>query len=353
MAVLSVSRSRQRLSGALPLLWLTIALGVLVVPACVSLMGPSLPKPWFPHAVHAGLQDLSCTMCHGVRPGEAPPSGPTPELCAPCHDQVDADKAPEDRVAARFDESGRFVRSEVARLPEELRFSHRAHMDVDSVDCQSCHPDPDRPRASDRPLLGKRDCMGCHAQREASNDCGVCHESVDRGWVPESHGEQWKRRGHGQIVRDGLGGAEAELSMHRCDLCHDAAASCQACHVQEAPESHDNHFRLRGHGVMASLDRSRCAVCHKQDSCQQCHQETRPMSHRGGFGSPTQRHCTGCHFPLQQTGCYVCHKATPEHEMATPLPAGHNPSMNCRLCHGNGQALPHPDGGHSCTLCHK
>jgi hypothetical protein len=55
---------------------------------------------------------------------------------------------------------------------------------------------------------------------------------------------------------------------------------------------------------------------------------------------------------LSSTSCGVCHKGTPSHALATPLPPDHVPGMNCRMCHGNGQPLPHVDNGDSCTLCH-
>jgi hypothetical protein len=104
---------------------------------------------------------------------------------------------------------------------------------------------------------------------------------------------------------------------------------------------------------MASIDRTRCMVCHTQDSCQQCHESTRPTNHRAGWGTSQQRHCVGCHLPLADTGCAVCHQDAPSHQLATPLPGDHNPGMSCRLCHGNGVRLPHPDGGHACTACHR
>jgi hypothetical protein len=61
----------------------------------------------------------------------------------------------------------------------------------------------------------------------------------------------------------------------------------------------------------------------------------------------------GCHQPLGNESCAVCHKGTPSHALATPKPPGHNPAMNCRMCHGNGQPLPHFDNGDDCNSCHQ
>ena len=177
--------------------------------------------------------------------------------------------------------------------------------------------------------------------------CTECHQYIDETWLPPSHHHGWTR-GHGDVVR-----ASSGRSADRCELCHQEGQSCAVCHQRMAPESHDQTFRTRTHGVLASIDRSGCAVCHTQDSCAQCHQQTRPLSHRGSFGAPVNNHCVSCHLPVQDTGCRVCHPSTPSHDTAAGLPADHVPSMNCRLCHGNGVALPHPDGGHVCTSCHR
>ena len=98
---------------------------------------------------------------------------------------------------------------------------------------------------------------------------------------------------------------------------------------------------------------STCMTCHDADSCRRCHEELRPQSHAGMWGEPLDRHCLSCHEPLRSSSCGVCHSGTPSHEEATPLPPDHNPGMNCRMCHGNGQPLPHVDNGQTCTSCHR
>jgi hypothetical protein len=197
------------------------------------------------------------------------------------------------------------------------------------------------------PLATKSACMDCHARHGGARDCAECHRTIDRHWRPPSHHAGWVQA-HGDVVRCG-----SERSADRCSLCHQDATGCKACHDQSPPRDHDQSFRTRTHGLLASIDRARCSTCHTQDSCEQCHQQTRPRSHRGGFGAPSERHCVGCHLPLADNGCAACHRSTPGHDQAAPLPPDHGPAMNCRLCHGNGVRLPHPDGGHVCTACHR
>lgn len=319
----------------------------LAAAACLSLPSGRRAEPSFPHRVHVVDNQLACSFCHGRAQVDDDPGMPPPELCATCHDRFDGDKPPERRIAAFYGPDSRYLRVAVSGRSSEVRFSHRDHVAGARLECAACHADvAEQQDVPLQPLVRKGDCMDCHRRHGAGATCDTCHTAIDADWQPPSHRQGWLRD-HGDCVRLG-----SERSADRCELCHQGGRSCQACHREQAPADHDHTFRVRTHGLMAAVDRSRCMVCHTQDSCQQCHETTRPRSHRGGFGSPQQRHCVSCHLPLQDSGCFVCHRSAPEHA-ATPLPPGHVPSMNCRLCHGNGVALPHPDGGHVCTACHR
>lgn len=328
--------------------WIAALAAWLLVSACLSLPTTRRSEPSFPHRVHTIDNQLACTFCHGAARTAERPGMPPPELCAPCHDRFDADKPAERRVGAFFDANSRYREVAASGLTGDVMFSHQRHVTTNGLACESCHGDvahqDDVPLA---PLASKPMCMDCHAQYGKANACAECHRTIDDRWRPPSHAQAWVR-GHGDVVRIG-----SDRSVDRCELCHQDATGCAACHHQVQPQDHDNAFRERTHGLRAEIDRTRCAVCHTQDSCQQCHEITRPRSHRGGFGEPQDRHCVSCHLPAADNGCAVCHDGTPSHDLAAALPANHVPSMNCRLCHGNGVYLPHPDGGHVCTACHK
>ncbi|MGE3172399.1 MAG: cytochrome c3 family protein [Planctomycetota bacterium] len=327
--------------------WLLIvALAAIAAASCLGTGRGGRDEPSFPHRVHVVDAALSCDFCHLAATTQEQPGSPPPELCAPCHDRVDEGKPADRRLAAFFD-GGDYRKLAAAAVPGDVVFSHRAHI-ASGVDCRECHRDIDRQEAVPvAPLVQKDQCMDCHAARAVEGGCATCHRELDRGTAPRSHDRGW-HHAHGAVARSG-----STASQDRCALCHTESTGCRTCHQLEAPRDHDHRFRQRTHGFAASLDRERCAECHTADSCAQCHQTTRPQSHRGGFGGPAQRHCTGCHLPLQDNGCRVCHRATPAHDLATMLPPDHNAAMNCRLCHGAGVRLPHPDGGHVCTACHR
>jgi hypothetical protein len=276
----------------------------------------------------------------------------------------------------------------------DLIFVHETHIE-NGAECQDCHGEP-REVAYARPSLMdlKTSCMNCHEVSGASNECAVCHKEIRKDKAPPSHGGDFALTHGAQAPegwRDGQGGL--------CALCHEVPQSCNTCHRQNKPSSHNaagfrwyhgrgdtdvlgqpfdetscatcheeqgctlchqvqkprSHtipFQRRLHGLVAEIERESCLTCHKQDQCARCHETTRPISHRGTFGSGPQAHCLICHDPLPSTSCFTCHKNTLGHLQATPLPPGlpHSAATDCRTCHS---VLPHFDDGGNCRRCHR
>ncbi len=299
----------------------------------------------FSHARHVGEEMLDCSMCHARAKTADQPGMPGPQVCMVCHEGIQEEKPETVRIATLFDASGHWTGGVPrAQLPEELHFSHKAHA---SEDCSKCHGNIAESAGIPAPHLSMDECMSCHAERGASRDCSVCHQTISRKWEPPTHELGWEQV-HGKIFR-----AKDPALVNRCSLCHDEETSCRACHALKKPRDHTTFWRIGGHGVAVSIDRSRCFACHRTDFCERCHQNTQPLTHTAGWGSPMNRHCTACHYPLTESGCITCHKGTPSHASAPPMPGWHDPAMNCRLCHGAGAPLPHPDPGTQCTVCHR
>lgn len=115
---------------------------------------------------------------------------------------------------------------------------------------------------------------------------------------PPSHDLSWMQR-HG---------AASKSNIEECVQCHTDQVSCIQCHQEVAPRNHTPAWSKTGHGLEAKWDRSSCTACHKEDSCVECHLRTVPSSHRPGWLGTGNRHCTTCHYPVQETTCFVCHK---------------------------------------------
>jgi hypothetical protein len=312
-----------------------------------SIVGGPAPR-LFNHQSHLE-RGVGCTDCHTGAEKEVRAGMPSKEFCMNCHEELDKDpaKSKEKKVAAFLDAAGNPEWSYFTRQSSEIRFSHAAHARP-GVACAQCHAGIEKNVGLVPGMLQRMDsCVRCHAERApAKNQCSTCHERLGPQVAPPNHAQLWTKL-HGQCSRDGPEAATA----NDCQMCH-RTDSCITCHSTQPPDDHTNFWRLRAHGLASSLDRSRCAACHASDFCVRCHRFAAPTSHVAGWNAPRDRHCTNCHLPLASSGsCAVCHQSTPGHALAPVMPSWHNPSLNCRACHGT--SLKHPDNGDSCTACHR
>ncbi len=317
----------------------------LVATACVMFGGVRGARPYaFPHRVHVVDQGLDCTDCHRTAETGEDPGMPALRQCQLCHEELDANKPSERKVEALFDGKA-YKTTPRRRLPDEVHFSHVAHIGS-LASCDGCHgglvgtAEP----AGHAPGT-KAACQACH-EGKVDPGCATCHAEIRSDVPPNSHDGSWLRF-HGSTVHAATG-----ATADRCDLCHEKT-SCQTCHQDALPASHNQFFRRRGHGLIARLDRQSCTTCHRTDSCSSCHEQARPVNHIGSFGGGRSQHCISCHQPLAASDCATCHKATPSHDLAPPMPQGHVPGMNCRQCHGLTAPLRHVDNGDSCSSCHR
>lgn len=299
----------------------------------------------FSHLTHS-TTGMECTDCHEFGSSSAMPAPITLELCEFCHEDLDTER-PADRAVKFLFVNGEFQGTGNDRYADEVLFSHDDHSEQ-GLSCAECHEgieDVDRIGADQ--AIAMADCVSCHESSQIeANDCSSCHEEIDQGFAPAGHERNWTRA-HGLFSH-----GDSDDTASQCSLCH-SESSCKACHFEMEPASHNNTWRLRTHGIGASLDRTGCAVCHEPASCESCHLDTRPRSHRPNFGSTKNTHCVSCHEPLAASSCSVCHKGTPSHLLAAPKPPGHNAGQDCRQCHGVDVPLPHVDNGTNCNFCHQ
>jgi hypothetical protein len=316
------------------------------VAGCMLLDAFGPPPPLgFSHQVHVSKEGLDCADCHRTWEAADDPGMPALAQCQLCHQEIDAKKPPERQVATLFDGKNYKARR-ASRLDAEIVFSHRQHA-TGGLACAECHAGIETNEVIDASVAVRMaECSSCHAAKARPNECSTCHKEIRADLAPKSHAHVWLRQ-HGRVVR-----AQGEATADQCSLCHEES-TCKDCHNNVRPENHNQYFIRRGHGLIARMDRETCAVCHRSDSCDRCHREVKPMNHAGLWGSTQNTHCLTCHFPLQASGCQVCHKGTPSHALAAPLPPGHDPGMNCRQCHGLTAPMPHVDKGDQCIACHR
>jgi hypothetical protein len=354
-------------------LGLTVALGIVVCASC-SLFEELVGKGKrvdtllvFTHQVHVVGEEMDCEECHAGGKTEGKAGMPTLESCIDCHDEPKKGSK-EEKAILELKARERFKKPLWgAEIPSDLKYDHGAHGDVTYVlpsgqkkplECQDCHGDVGgSERTPDSTTPPMELCTDCHALGKPAgkeedkgipgvelNACNVCHETFEKDTAPEDHKGLWKRA-HGEAMKFGLDEEESK----RCGYCH-REDFCTDCHMREEPQSHTHFFRLRGHGIDATLNRDRCSTCHLEDACVRCHLSTRPQTHvAASWATGLQRHCTGCHIPVDSTRCVVCHKKA-DHLNAPLFPRDGAHTGNCTMvCH----TRKHVDPGLACTDCHK
>ena len=314
----------------------------------------------FAHAPHL-TANVSCDVCHDMSSTRRQAMRPKTKAecmqchqergasnaCQTCHMRIRHDVAPADHATGWEGRHGATLR--VAQANGTQPNCHYCH--ADSSFCNDCHNKQlpashqfgwelghgRRVLSAGGPAQAR--CTFCHQDQSFCDDCHMTTQ-------PSSHKHMWMRR-HGVMVR-----AQSVSGQARCAFCHHEPAFCEDCHRDVQPRDHTTLFRTRTHGMMASMDRSRCMVCHQSDFCIRCHEYTSPRSHRGQWARGRNTHCATCHPPLARE-CAVCHKGVPTHDTAPPLPPGHAQS-NCRACHfpGGVGGLDHIDNGMACEICH-
>lgn len=151
-----------------------LAGGVLVA----KRLEPAVRQPiQFNHAKHIA-QQLTCSFCHSYVEDQAFAGLPKLETCMLCHSAPQGESAEEEKVR-QFGEKGKPIPwRRLYRTPGHTFFSHRRHVAVAKIECQTCHgaiaqatAPPARPAVTQSMAW----CIACHQKRQASVDCNSCH----------------------------------------------------------------------------------------------------------------------------------------------------------------------------------
>ncbi len=151
----------------------------LVVAGFVLVRGSSVEQPIdFDHRLHIEDIGFQCTDCHLYAETGIRATIPNVDICAYCHAAPMTDSTSEALVVEHIEKGEPIPWRKVTRVPAHVFFSHRRHTSVADIECVTCHGDVEqRTTAFDRPpiKLSMSQCMDCHQERDASNDCILCH----------------------------------------------------------------------------------------------------------------------------------------------------------------------------------
>lgn len=136
---------------------------------------PEQPFP-FSHQIHLE-KELVCTDCHESVERGPVASIPGVNTCMICHSQIATDRPLIKQMAEMQEKGLDFAWQRVYDYPRDahVRFDHSPHIRA-KVECSTCHGDQKQQTVARRMVnMDMAFCVNCHKERQASNDCLVCH----------------------------------------------------------------------------------------------------------------------------------------------------------------------------------
>jgi hypothetical protein len=131
----------------------------------------------FNHQIHVEELGLECTECHPYYEKEAFSGLPTAETCAFCHEEAQGENPEEMKLVRLLSEGRELEWKQLYRQPPHVFYSHRRHVAVADLQCQTCHggiSSSEVPPTRVRQLTMEA-CMDCHQENGVTNDCTTCH----------------------------------------------------------------------------------------------------------------------------------------------------------------------------------
>lgn len=131
----------------------------------------------FTHAKHI-QNGMTCTDCHvGARTAERA-TLPALALCLTCHEAALTQSAEEAKIRAAAAAGQELKWVQHTRVPADVYFSHRRHVQSGRLECVTCHGPMEKltapPRGPYREVT-MDGCLECHRKSRAGIDCNDCH----------------------------------------------------------------------------------------------------------------------------------------------------------------------------------
>jgi len=130
----------------------------------------------FSHKLHAGENEIGCTMCHAYAEHSTVAGIPSMGRCRGCHRFVAKDKPEIQSLLKAADDEKPIAWARVHRVPDHVYFTHERHVAA-GLRCQQCHGEVqtmDTVRQVAPLTMGW--CVDCHRERGADTGCLVCHK---------------------------------------------------------------------------------------------------------------------------------------------------------------------------------
>ncbi len=253
------------------------------------------PVIQFSHELHVQDVGVRCTKCHNpklLRTSMRSEDSilPTEKRCLKCH-EVWKEEGECENCHLGKEPYGTF--SAVVR---NFNFPHKVHWAKQKIDCAVCHSDMSG--IDNYPPIPKMaDCLSCHQERKAPENCSACHDVVAR-LRPQNHTPTWLKD-HDVAALSNTADCQLCHTQLTCDNCHSGARlGGDLPQLNPVPSyrqdmmkgklllsrNHDLNY-VYFHGLDANTKAKDCRVCHEApEFCTDCHQNRKnPIANKPDF----------------------------------------------------------------------
>jgi hypothetical protein len=138
-----------------------------------------VPQPIaFNHEKHVEDLGLECDYCHEFYSEHEHSGLPKLTSCLECHEEAQTESLEEEKIRELAQAGEDDVFRKLFRMPDHTFYSHRRHVTIGKVECETCHGSIARTTAPpERPLLrvDMEFCIDCHEKLDQPVDCTSCH----------------------------------------------------------------------------------------------------------------------------------------------------------------------------------
>jgi hypothetical protein len=132
----------------------------------------------FSHQKHVEEAGIECSLCHEFYETSAHSGLPSLTTCMQCHEEPDPNR-PEIRKIQDLAAAGQNdVFKKLFRLADHVYYSHRRHVKLAKLPCETCHGAIAKSSAPPRTPMVRITmdfCVDCHRRQNAAVDCTRCH----------------------------------------------------------------------------------------------------------------------------------------------------------------------------------
>jgi hypothetical protein len=132
----------------------------------------------FNHQKHVKDVGLECSTCHEYYSTGRHSGLPPLSTCQGCHEEPITKSPEEQKLVKLIASDPQATFKKLFRLPDHVFYSHRRHVVVAGLPCETCHGGIAETTVPPRyPLvrITMATCTGCHAEKQVSSDCTNCH----------------------------------------------------------------------------------------------------------------------------------------------------------------------------------